>query len=118
MNRRQLADNIDELDAKIAELQQEKSEFYAAYREDFEKTGAHKDELKLELAAIKSAIRHRQRLAKDRDAVVEKDDRVAQIVDEICRTGTVHATRTRVAREASSADDIPDFLDRRQPASA
>ncbi len=66
MNRRTLADNIDGLDEKISELQREKAEFYAAYRESYEAKGHHKDDVKLELAAVKAAIRHRQRLRQDR----------------------------------------------------
>lgn len=98
MNRRTLADEIDKLDEQIAELQREKSEFYASYRASLETKGEHKDKIKLELAAVKVAIRHRQKLAKDRDAVEEKDDLAAAILDEI--TGTPVATRTRATREA------------------
>lgn len=83
MNRRTLADNIDGLDDQIAELQREKSEFYAAYRAQLETAGEHKDKIKLELAAVKVAIRHRQRLARDHDAAIEKMDLADAILDEI-----------------------------------
>ena len=100
MNRRQLADNIDSIDEKIAELQREKAEFYAAYRADYETKGHHKDDVKLELVAVKAAIRQRQRLDKDKDGVTEKDDRVDAILIEIA--GTPVATRTRDAREGET----------------
>lgn len=126
MNRRTLADSIDGLDAQITELQREKSEFYAAYREGLEKTGMGKEEIKVELPAVKAAIRQRQRLAKDRDAVEERDDRVSSILVEITHAAKNNAPAATAAptkaipdksepTRASREDDdlaIPDYLRR------
>jgi hypothetical protein len=131
MNRRTLADNIDALDEKITELQREKAEFYAAYREDYENKGHNKDDVKLELAAAKAAIRQRQRLAKDENAVLEKDDRVETFLFEITHVtknnapaataeparGIVEApTRARTSEREIDLTP-PDFL-RREKAEA
>jgi DNA repair exonuclease SbcCD ATPase subunit len=121
MNRRTLADNIDALDEKIAELQREKAEFYAAYREDYENKGHHKEDVKLECAAVKAAIRQRQKLAKDKDAVVERGDRIDTILDEITRATKNNAPAATPApaianveapTRARASDDleIPEFL--------
>jgi hypothetical protein len=94
ITRKSLADAIDTLDDQIAELQSEKAETFAAYRAQLEHGGAGKSQVKVELAALKAAIRQRRKLTDDREHTEQLDALSDEILCEIA-TGTVRATRTR-----------------------
>lgn len=73
--RRDLADQIDRLDAEIAELQRDKKELFGAYRE------AHG---KVECKAMQVAIRKRQKVnSGQRDEIEEHESLVDAIFVEI-----------------------------------
>ena len=95
-----LANTVDEYDRLIAEHNESKSETFTVYRSDLEKEGLSKEQIKLELAALKAAIRKRQKAAKDPDAVEAKDALTDEIFEQL-KTGTPDATRTHHARGAA-----------------
>lgn len=101
ITRRGLADEIDLIDEQIASLQIDKSEKYKAYRQQLEKADRTKPEIAAEIVACKAAIRRRQAVAKDQNAVEAKEELVDTIFIEISKpeqTGTRNAL-TRVSRE-------------------
>jgi len=95
--RRELADTIDEYDAIIADQNESKRDTFVCYRADLEKEGMAKDAIKLELAALKAAIRKRQKARKDAGAVEEQDALAEEILSQI-KNGTPDATHMRGAR--------------------
>lgn len=97
MTRKALADAIDALDDDIKVLQDTKAETYTAYREQLKGQGAGKDAVKLEMVAVKTAIRQRRALTLDATGVEERDSLTDEILNEI-RSGTTHAL-TRASRE-------------------
>lgn len=94
ITRTSLADEIDAIDASIADLNASKTAAYTAYREQLADAGFDKANIKLEIEATKAAIRKRRAVAKDEAAVEEKDALVEEIFDEITAP---RATRTREA---------------------
>lgn len=105
ITRRGIADEIDRLDHEISELQRDKAEIFAAYREQLENSGMAKSLMRVEVAALKAAVRQRRALKEDRDAVETKDALTEEILDEIQRApaGTQNAPRAR-ARETADND--------------
>lgn len=102
ITRRGLADEIDRLDGQLAEIQTDKAEIYKAYREQLEADGKTKPDIAAEVAVMKAAIRQRQALAKNRDAVIERDAKVEEALAEIsqpaknnARSGSGGAARGR-----------------------
>ena len=82
--RRELADQIDPIDAEIAQLQDDKKAIYGAYRD------AHG---KAECRAAQVAIRKRQKAnAGKADEIAEHDALVDEIFEEITRSAP-RATR-------------------------
>jgi uncharacterized protein YdcH (DUF465 family) len=102
MTRKALADAIDSLDDDIKVLQESKAETYAAYRDQMKGQGAGKDAVKLEMVAVKTAIRQRRALTADATGVEERDSLTDEILTEI-RSGTDRATRAHVARDQHAA---------------
>jgi hypothetical protein len=102
MTRKSLADAIDGYEAEIKLLQDGKAETYAAYREQMKSTGAGKDAVRLEMLAIKTAIRQRRALAEDASGVEERDSLTDEILTEI-RSGTHPAIARAGAREDHAA---------------
>jgi hypothetical protein len=98
LTRKELANAIDAYDAEIKVLQDGKAETYAAYREQLRGQGAGKDSVRLEMVAVKTAIRQRRALAEDATGVEERDSLTDEILTEI-RSGTEGATRAHVARD-------------------
>lgn len=91
-HRRNLAAEIDRIDAELAALQSDKKEIFAAFRE------AHG---KAETKAAQAAIKRRQRYrAGKRDEIEEHDALVDEIFAEI-QSGTVSAL-TRAARHEAA----------------
>ena len=94
----EVADCIDEYDKLIAEHNESKSDTFTCYRAALEGEGMDKAAIKLELAALKAAIRKRQKAAKDPSAVEEKDALTDEIFTQI--SGGTGNARVRVAHEA------------------
>ena len=91
ITRKGLADEIDTYDEAIADLNASKRDRYAAYREQLEREGMAKDNIKTEIAAVKSAIKLRRAIVADELAVEERDARVDEVLEEIhARTRTTH----------------------------
>lgn len=102
MTRKALANAIDDLDDQIKVLQTSKAEAYTAYREQLESKGTSKPDVKVELVAMKAAIRRRREIAADENAVIEKDELTDSILNEI-RSGTPNATRAHHAQDSHAA---------------
>lgn len=94
ITRKGLADEIDLIDEQIAVLNGSKSDALKAYRQQLHDDGFDKDNIKLEIEATKAAIKRRRAVAKDENAVAEKDALVDEIFEEI---NVAPATRTREA---------------------
>lgn len=92
-----LHEELEHLDAEIAEAQKHKSAAFDAYREQLEADGHTKAEVKNEIAAFKIAERKLRALSKNANAVLEKDALVDEIIGEI-RSGTPRATRIPAPR--------------------
>lgn len=82
LTRKGIADEIDRLDAEISALQTDKAEIFAAYRDQL-KAKHEKEEVALEIASLKAAIRKRQKIVADGDAVTDRDARIDAILVEI-----------------------------------
>jgi hypothetical protein len=95
----EIANTIDEYDALIREHNESKADTFTCYRADLEKEGLPKAAIKAELAALKAAIRKRQKAAKDEQAVEDKDALTDEIYEQL-KAGKLDATRTRHARGA------------------
>lgn len=102
MTRKALADAIDSLDDDIKVLQNTKAETYTAYREQMKGQGAGKDAVRLEMVAVKTAIRQRRALAEDAAGVEERDSLTDEILTEI-RSGTRPALARAGARDEHAA---------------
>ena len=119
ITRHSVADEIDRLDAQISELQTDKRGIYETYRAQMEKDGAAKSAIKVEVEALKLAIRQRRELTKDENVVIERGALVEEILTEIRKVGTKNATRAHARRtREGGTDDIPEFLQRGPPPAA
>jgi hypothetical protein len=109
MNRRSLANAIDDLDEQISELNAAKRDAYQTYREDLAEKMT-KGEIKSELESLRIAIRCRREWAKDASKVQERDALVDEILAEIQRdeiSGTVSAPKDNRARIAHEGNPPP-----------
>jgi hypothetical protein len=95
MTRKEMADAVDEIDRDIAALQASKRDLFVSYREGLADT-MDKDAIKADVAALKAAIRRRQKLQADPEAAS-----VAELADEIFDEITSFAPRATHAREAA-----------------
>lgn len=102
MTRKETANAIDAYDAEIKTLQEGKAETYAAYRDQMKAQGIHGDAVKLEMVALKTAIRQRRAIAQDATGVEERDSLTDEILTEI-RTGTERATRVHAHDQHGTA---------------
>jgi hypothetical protein len=108
ITRRTLYDEIDQLDAEIAEFNERKSGIFDAYRQQLKNGGSAKEDVAAEITACKKAFRRLRALDKDADAVLEADALVDEIVVELQAPirrlkplGTNPATRVQRARSKS-----------------
>jgi hypothetical protein len=130
ITRRTLYDEIDRLDAEIAEFNERKSEIFDAYRQQLKNGGCAKEDVAAEITACKKAFRRLRALDKDADAVLEADALVDEIVVELQAPirrlkplGTnpatrVHRARTRLAASTSSPPTRGDEAAPRVPSGA
>lgn len=95
ITRKSLADEIDVYDQSIADLNGGKKDCFDAYRDQMIAAGMSKPNIKLEIDAVKTAIKRRRAVAKDGHAVEEKDALVEEIFEEI----TIVARAPRATRE-------------------
>ena len=101
ITRRTLYDEIDQLDAEIAEFNERKSDIFDAYRQQLKNGGRTKQYVVDEIAACKKAFRRVRALTRDAGAVLEADALVDEIVSELrtpWRDGTPRATRAPASR--------------------
>jgi hypothetical protein len=85
-----IADTIDEYDMLIREHNESKADTFTCYRADLEKEGMSKEQIKAELAALKAAIRRRQKAVVDPQAVEFQAALVDEIYEQL-KTGTPNA---------------------------
>jgi endonuclease/exonuclease/phosphatase family metal-dependent hydrolase len=96
MTRSEMADAVDALDADIADLQEAKRNLFASYRADLE--GTHdKDAVKAEIAALKAAIRRRQKAVAD-----PENEQAVDLADEIFAEISAPAPRATHVREEAA----------------
>lgn len=95
ITRKSLADEIDVYDQSIADLNGGKKDCFDAYRDQMVAAGMSKPNIKLEIDAVKAAIKRRRAIEKDQMAVEEKDALVDEVFEEI----TAVARAPRAARE-------------------
>jgi hypothetical protein len=98
MTRSEIADAVDALDADIADLQEAKRNLFASYRAECECEHAmDKDAVKAEIAALKAAIRRRQKAVADPDA-----EQAVDLADEIFAEISAPAPRATHVREEAA----------------
>jgi hypothetical protein len=91
MNRRQLADTIDEIEGQIRDLNSSKADNYKSYREELEATGMAGVRISAEISATKAAIAKRRKIRENPDQTAERDDLIDEILVEISSKPHVHA---------------------------
>lgn len=97
ITRKSLADEIDVYDQSIADLNAGKKDCFDAYRDQMLGAGVAKPNVKIEIDAVKAAIKRRRDVAKDREAVEQKDALVDEIFYEITATPRApRATRENI----------------------
>lgn len=89
--RRELADEIDRLDAEIKVLQDDKREYFKSFREAYGKA---------ECRAAQAAIKKRQRSRSDKADEIEEHDALVEVIFEEISAPAPRATR--------SASGMPD----------
>ncbi|RKD69002.1 GIY-YIG nuclease family protein [Rhizobium sp. WW_1] len=98
ISRTSLANEIDEYDQQIADMNTGKKDCFDAYRAQLVASGMDKANIKTEIEAIKAAIKRRRAAKKDPMAVEEKDALIDEIFEEI--TTSPRAPRATYARES------------------
>lgn len=86
INRRGIADEVDRLDEEIAELQRQKRECFAAYSAQLGTQGLDKDQVKLQVVALKAAIKRRRAYRDDEHGAGKREDLIDVVFDEIRRS--------------------------------
>lgn len=100
ITRTSLANEIDEYDQQIADMNSGKADCFNAYRQQLADIGMGKPAIKLEIDAVKTAIKRRRAAIKDMAALEEKDALTDEIFDEITRP---------VVRGAHARENIEQF---------
>lgn len=93
ITRKSLADEIDQYDQQIADMNSGKKDCFDAYRNQLIDAGVAKPNIKIEIEAVKAAIKRRRASEKDPTALEEKDALTDEIFWEIT---SAHAPRTYV----------------------
>jgi len=107
ITRRGLHEEIERQDKIIADANADKATFFKSYREQLEKAGRTKADIKLEIDAFKKAHRKVAALAKNGDAEIERDDLVDEIVAELQKPVGTRNAIARTTRETKSAASPP-----------
>ncbi len=94
ITRKGLADEIDQIDEAIKAYNESKREAFDAYRDQLIAAGVAKPNVKIEIEAVKAAIRRRRAIRKDEAAEIEKSELIDEIFDEI--TTVARAPRAHV----------------------
>ncbi|RVL05122.1 hypothetical protein CN151_10795 [Sinorhizobium meliloti] len=94
ITRKGLADEIDQIDEAIKAYNESKREAFDAYRDQLIAAGVAKPNVKIEIEAVKAAIRRRRAVRKDEAAEIEKGELIDKIFDEI--TTVARAPRAHV----------------------
>jgi len=94
ITRKGLADEIDQIDEAIKAYNESKREAFDAYRDQLIAAGVAKPNVKIEIEAVKAAIRRRRAVRKDEAAEIEKSELIDEIFDEI--TTVARAPRAHV----------------------
>jgi hypothetical protein len=105
LSRKGIADEFDRLDHEVEAANFDKRAIMAGYRKQLENGGMARAQIKIEMEALRIAIRQRRKLARDRDVVTLTDSRAQEILAEITLSqpaGHSAATPSR-ARSASRA---------------
>lgn len=85
--RRELADEIDRLDAEIKVLQDDKREYFKSFREAYGKS---------ECKAAQVAIKKRQRSRSDKADEIEEHDALVEVIFEEITSPAPRATRSAI----------------------
>ncbi|QND32148.1 hypothetical protein HB772_07460 [Sinorhizobium meliloti] len=102
ITRKGLADEIDQIDEAIKAYNESKREAFDAYRDQLIAAGVAKPNVKIEIEAVKAAIRRRRAVRKDEAAEIEKSELIDEIFDEI----------TTVARAPRAHEENIEKFDR------
>ncbi|PLT84974.1 hypothetical protein BMJ34_34515 [Sinorhizobium medicae] len=94
ITRKGLADEIDQIDEAIKAYNESKREAFDAYRDQLIAAGVAKPNVKIEIEAVKAAIRRRRAIRKDEAAEIEKSELIDEIFGEI--TTVARAPRAHV----------------------
>lgn len=99
ITRTSLANEIDEYDQQIADMNTGKKDCFDAYRAQLVASGMDKANIKTEIEAVKAAIKRRRAAKKDPMAVEEKDALIDEIFEEITTSPRApRATRENIEK--------------------
>ncbi|TWB61664.1 hypothetical protein FBZ98_1011009 [Rhizobium sp. ERR 922] len=99
ITRTSLANEIDEYDQQIADMNSGKKDCFDAYRAQLIAGGMDKANIKTEIEAVKAAIKRRRAAKKDPMAVEEKDALIDEIFEEITTSPRApRATREKIEK--------------------
>jgi hypothetical protein len=110
LTRRGIADEFDRLDHEVEEANFDKRAILAGYRKQLEATGTPRPQIKIEVEALKAAIRQRRALARDPDGVAATSATVEAILAEISgpsRGARAHARAMSVPKPETSPNPPP-----------
>lgn len=116
ITRKSLADIIDAYDDQISELNKSKRETFDAYRDQMIAERRTKPEIKIEIEAVKAAIKRRREAAKDEHALIEKDELIDEVFHEITRAP--RATRENIEEFDAETGEVRDTASPRKAAEA
>lgn len=102
ITRKSLADEIDQYDQQIADMNSGKKDCFDAYRDQLSAAGMAKPNIKIEVEAVKAAIKRRRAAEKDPTALEEKDALTDEIFWEITSAHAPRATRVENIEQFSS----------------
>ncbi|MDK4703875.1 hypothetical protein PH562_16610 [Rhizobium sp. CNPSo 4062] len=109
ISRTSLANEIDEYDQQIADMNTGKRDCFDAYRAQLVAGGMDKTNIKTEIEAVKAAIKRRRAAKKDPMAVEEKDALIDEIFEEITTSPRApRATRENIEKFDRETGEILD----------
>lgn len=114
ITRTSLANEIDEYDQQIADMNTGKKDCFDAYRAQLVASGMDKANIKTEIEAVKAAIKRRRAAKKDPMAVEEKDALIDEIFEEITTSPRApRATRENIEKFDPETGEILEDINPR-----